>query len=179
MKKLPLTAKVALWSFVLAGITMGSALFVMTKMLERELVSVVDQRLERTAKDVFWELDHRPEGPAEKLTTITKEMMPRSLGILPIEILGPGEKVLYHSQGLKQFMLRGGPAEPHRTMIGKASYQVVTDQHRGLTVLIGYPLRGTELSLGRGKTASLVALPVAAVLSLLCGYSIAGAALKP
>ena len=179
MKTLPLTAKVALWSFLLAGLTLGSAVFVMTNVLERELVSIVDQRLERVVKDVMWELDHRPDGPAERLTTVTKEMMPRSLGTLPVEILGPEKNVLYRSQGLKQFTLRGGPDTPHRTMIGKASYEVITDQRRGMTVLIAYPLGPTKLSLERVKTASLVALPVAALLSLFGGYWVAGRALRP
>ena len=179
MKKLPLTAKVALWSFLLAAITMGSALIVMTKVLERELVSIVEQRLERIAKDVFWELEHRAEGPAEKLTKVTKEMMPRSLSTLPIEILGAEGEVLYRSQGLKDRTLRGGSEAPHQMMLGKAAYQVVTHEQRGLTVLIGYPLRPTELALARVKTASLVALPVAALLSLLGGYWVAGRALRP
>jgi signal transduction histidine kinase len=179
MKKLPLTAKVALWSFVLAGITMGSALFVMTNVLERELVSIVEQRLERIAKDVLWELDHRAEGPAEKLTKITKEMLPRSVGGLPIEIFGADEKLLYRSPVMKQSTLRGGPDAPHQVTVGKASYQVATFPQRGLTVLLGYPLGPTKLSLGRVKTASLVALPVAALLSLLGGYWVAGRALRP
>jgi len=179
MKKLPLTAKVALWSFLLTGITMGSSLFVMTRVLESELVSVVEQRLERIAKDVLWELDHRPEGPAERLTTVTKEMMPRSVGALPIEILGPGEKLLYRAPMLKERTLSGGPVAPHHAMLGKASYQIATYQQRGLTVLLGYPLAPTKLSLARVQTASLLALPVAALLSLLGGYWVAGRALRP
>ena len=179
MKTLPLTAKVALWSFALAGITMGSALFVMTNVLERELVSMVDQRLDRIARDVSWELDHRPEGPAETLTTITKEMLPRSVGTLPIEILGPGDKMLYHSQGLKERTLGGGPATPHSMLLGKATYEVTTHQQRGVTVRIAYPLGPTKLTLQRVKTASLVALPLAALLSLFGGYWVAGRALKP
>ena len=179
MRRLPLTAKVALWSFVLAGITMGSALFVMTKVLEKELISIVEQRLERIAKDVFWELEHRAEGPAEKFTAITKEMMPRSLSTLPIEIFGPGENLLYRSQALKDRTLRGGPEEPHPMMLGKAAYQIVTHEQRGLTIRIGYPLAPTKLSLERVNTASLVALPVAALLSLLGGYWVAGRALRP
>ena len=179
MKTLPLTAKVALWSFALAGITMGSALFVMTNVLERELVSMVDQRLDRIARDVSWELDHRPEGPAETLTTITKEMLPRSVGTLPIEILGPGDKMLYRSQGLKERTLGGGPATPHSMLLGKATYEVTTHQQRGVTVRIAYPLGPTKLTLQRVKTASLVALPLAALLSLFGGYWVAGRALKP
>lgn len=179
MKTLPLTAKVALWSFALAGITMGSSLFVMTKVLERELVLTVDQRLDRIARDVFWELDHQPGGPAEKLTTITKEMMPRSLGALPVEILGPGGKVIYHAQGLKDRTLAGGPETPHVMLLGKASYEVASYQQRGMTIRIGYPLNATKLALERVKTSSLVALPLAALLSLLGGYWVAGRALKP
>ncbi len=179
MKRLPLTAKVALWSFVLAAITMGSAVLVMTNVLERELVSVVDQRLDRIARDVFWELEHQPGGPPDTLTTITKEMLPRSLGTLPIEILGPGENVLYRSQGLKERTLAGGPDTPHAMLLGKAAYEVATHQQRGLTLRIGYPLGATKLSLQRVKTASLVALPVAALLSLFGGYWVAGRAMKP
>ncbi len=179
MRRLPLTAKVALWSFVLAGLTMGSALVVMTKVLDRELFAAVEQRMERIAKDVFWELDHRPEGPAGTMATISKEMLPRSLGALPIEILGPGEKILYHSQGLKDRTLAGGPETPHTMLLGKASYQVASYAQRGMTIRIAYPLSATKLSLQRVQTASLVALPLAALLSLVGGYWVAGRALKP
>ena len=179
MRRLPLTAKVALWSFLLAAIAMGSALVVMTMVLEGELVSVISQRLERTANDIFSELEHRAGGPAENLTAITREMLPRSVGALPLEIVGPGDKVLYRSPSLRQGTLRGGPATPREVMIGKLAYHVENFNEKGLTVLIGYSLKQTQLSLDRVKTASLVALPLAALLSLLGGYWVAGRALKP
>jgi signal transduction histidine kinase len=180
MKKLPLSAKVALWSCLLAALTMGVSLFVTEYVLEKELMSILEQRMERVAKDVFWELDHRPEGPLDKLTKITKEMMPRSLGALPIEIFGPDEKQLYRAPSLKERTLRGGHgSEPRKVMLGKLPYWVVSYQQRGLTLLLGSPLGQTQLSMQRVQTASLVALPVAAVLSLLGGYWLAGRALKP
>jgi len=179
MRALPLSAKVALWSLLLAAITMGTSLVLTVVVLDRELISFVEQRMERTVKDVFWELEHRPEGPADKLATVTKEMMPRSVSTLPIEIFGPEDKLLYRSQGLKDRTLRGGPTTTHHTMIGKVSYLVGTYQQGGLTVLLGFPLKQNELTLERVKIASLAALPVAAVLSLLGGYWVAGRALKP
>jgi signal transduction histidine kinase len=179
MRRLPLTAKVALWSFLLAAISMGSALLVMTKVLEGELNSVISQRLERVAKDVFLDIEHRPEGPPEQLTAITKEMLPRTVAGLLTEIVGPGDRVLYRSQSLKQQSLQSGPAAPHQVTIGKLAYHVERYQDRGLTVLLGAPLKPTQLSLSRVKTASLVALPVAALLSLIGGYWVARRALKP
>ena len=180
MKRLPLTAKVALWSFLLAGITMGTSVLVTEYVMEKELLSFVEQRMERVAKDVFWELEHRTEVPPEALTTLTKEMLPRSANSVgPIEIFGPGEKRLYRAPSLKERTLSGGPAGPHKVMFGKVSYWVVPYEQRGLTVLLAAPLKQTEVSLARVKTASLVALPVAALLSLFGGYWIAGRALKP
>lgn len=179
MKTLTLTAKVALWSFLLAAITMGSALFVMTVVLEREMSAFADQRIERHAKDVFWDLEHRPGGPAEKLTKVTKEMLPRAVTQFPIEILGPGDKVLYRSQPLKVSTLHGGPETPHEVMLGKVAYQVGTYRQGGLTVMLAVPLRKEERSLQQVKTASLVGLPIAALLSLLGGYWVADRALRP
>ena len=179
MKTLPLSAKVALWSFLLAAITMGISVLVSGYVLEKEMISVVEQRMERTAKDVFWELEHRPEGTAEKLAKVTKEMMPRSVGTLPIEIFGPGEKLLYRSSLLKERTLAAGSATPHKAMLGKAAYHVATYEQRGMTLVFGFPLRQTEDSTQRVKTATLAALPVAALLSLLGGYWVAGRALKP
>jgi signal transduction histidine kinase len=179
MKRLPLTAKVALWSFLLAGVTLGSALFVMTNVLETELLSVISQRLERTANDVFSELDHRLDSRSENPTAITREMMPRSVGALPIEIVGPGDKVLYRSPSLKQVTLHTGPKTPHEVTIGKLVFLVERFQEKGVTVLLGFSLKQTQLSLDRVKTASLVALPLAALLSLFGGYWVAGRALKP
>lgn len=179
MKKFPLTAKVALWSFLLAALTMGISVIVTTVVLDRELMSYVEARMERTVKDVFLELEHQSGGAPDKLTTVTKEMMPRSVSTFPIEIFGPGEKLLYRSQGLKERTMRGGPAEPHHAMIGKQSYQVATYQEGGLTVVFGFPLKPTELTLERVKNASLAALPVAALLSVLGGYWVARRALQP
>ncbi|MEO6739551.1 MAG: ATP-binding protein [Chthoniobacteraceae bacterium] len=176
MKNMPLSAKVALWSLLLAALTMGSALVVMSRVLEQELVAGVDQRLERIAKDVFVELDRRS---AEPPTTVTREMMPRSVGTLPVEVLGADGTLLYRSAGLKQLTLQGGPDAPRKMMLGKAAYRVIPRKQRGLTVLIGYPLRGTELSMERVRTASYVALPVAALFSLVGGYWVAGRALRP
>jgi signal transduction histidine kinase len=176
MRKLPLTAKVALWSCLLAAAAMGVSMAVTRVVLGRELSSAIEQRMERIANNVFWELEHRPEGAAEKLT---KAMMPRSLSTLPIEIFGPEDRLLYRSASLKDRTFKNEPETPHPVMIGKVPYQVATYRQHGLTVLLGYSLKPNEDTLIRVKSASLAALPVAAVLSLLGGYWIARRALKP
>lgn len=176
MTKLPLSAKVALWSFLLAVITLGTALLITSGVLERELVAGVDVKLERNLKDICTELDRRSLDPT---ATITKETMPRSIGTLHTEIFGPGGAVLYRSAGLKQFTLQGGGDTPRTMMVGKSSTRVATAQHRGMTVLTGYPLKGTDQAMERVRTASVVAFPVAALLSLIGGYWVASRAMRP
>ncbi len=176
MSKLPLSAKVALWSFMLAVITLGIAILITSQILEQELMSIVDQRLERLTKDIFTELERRSIAPG---TEITKEMMPRSAGVLPIEIFAEDGQMLYRAAPLKQLTLKGGATAPHNTFLGKLSYRVVTARKHGLTVFVAFPLRGNEQALQRVRTASLVALPVSALLSLVGGYWVAGRALRP
>ncbi|MEO6785891.1 MAG: ATP-binding protein [Chthoniobacteraceae bacterium] len=179
MRSLPLSAKVALWSFALAMATMGGAHCVTSFMLRQELMSVLTQRLERVARDVLATLEHLPESASGSAPAITKEMMPKSVSSLPIEITGPDGAVLYHAQSLKNKTLGGGPATPHEALIGKFTYHVETYEQRGLTLRIGTPLSSIETSLQRLRNASLVALPFVAILSLFGGYWISGRALKP
>jgi signal transduction histidine kinase len=179
MRSLPLSAKVALWSFALALATMGGALYLTTIMLRQELMSAMLQRTERVAKDVLSVLEHLPQNPPGSSPAITKEMMPRSAAALPIEIVGPNGEVLFRSQPLKNKTLGGGPPTPHEVLVGKLSYHVETFEQRGFTLRLGMPLWPIETSLQRLRNASLVALPFVALLSLFGGYWISGRALRP
>lgn len=180
MKRLPLSLKVALWSFLVAGLAIGSAMLVTTLVLERELMAPIKERLGQRATEIFWNLDHYAGGPAETLPTITKEMMPRTVANMQMEILGAGGELLYRSANLKnKLTLMGGPETPHEVLLFKLPYHVETFHHGALTLLIGQPLTPTYLILKHVKTAGLYALPIAGVLSLLGGYWVASRAMKP
>jgi len=180
MKRLPLSLKVALWSFLVAGLTMGGAMLVMTFVLERELMSPIEDRLSQRAAEIFWSLEHYAGGPAENLKEITKDMLPRSTASMNIEIVGAGGELLYRSANLKnKLTLKGGPATPHVIHLFRQPYLVETFHQGALTLYLGFPLSATYLTLQRVKTSGLYALPFAAVLSLLGGYWVARRALNP
>ena len=179
MKRLPLSFKVALWSFLVAGLTMGSAMLVTTYVLERELMAPLKERLGQRATEIFWSLEHYAGGPAESLPKITKDMLPRSVGGLPVEILGPGGELLYRSPNLKERTMQSDSQKPRVVKFGKTSDYVETFHHGTLTLFIGVPLTNVHKSLEKVKAAGLWALPVAGVLSLLGGYWVARRALKP
>ncbi len=175
MMRLPLSAKIALWSFVLAIMTMGIGYFVTAYVLKQEIMSVIEQRAERISKDILVALEHLPASP----TAITKDVLPKSASGVPVEITSATGEVLFRSPPLKNKSLGDGPAAPHETMIGKLSFYVETHEQRGLKLRLALPLAQVDTSLRRLKVASLVALPFVAILSLLGGYWVAGRALRP
>ena len=172
---MPLSAKVALWSFVLALMTMGIGYFVTAYVLRQEIMSVIEQRAERISKDILVAIEHLPVGT----TAITKDMLPKSASGVPVEITSAKGEVLFRSQPLKNKTLADGPRTPHETMIGKLSFYVETHEQRGLTLRLALVLTQVDTSLRRLKVASLAALPLVAILSLLGGYWVAGRALRP
>lgn len=175
MRTLPLSAKIALWSFVLAIMTMGIGFYITAYVLRQEMVSVVQQRAERVSRDILTILDRLPASQS----AITKEMLPRSATGVFLEITAADGEMLYRTATLKNKTLGEGPATPHDTMIGKVSYYVETHEQRGLKLRFALPLTQVEASVRRLKMASLVSLPIVAILSLLGGYWVAGRALKP
>ena len=175
MRKLPLSAKIALWSFLLAIMTMGIGYFVTAYVLRQEIMSVIEQRAERISKDILVAIEHLPASPS----AITKDMLPKSASGVPVEITSSKGEILFRSQPLKNKTLADGPRTPHETMIGKLSYRVETHEQRGLTVRLALVLTQVDTSLRRLKIASLAALPFVAILSLLGGYWVAGRALRP
>ena len=175
MRKLPLSAKIALWSFLLAIMTMGIGYFVTAYVLRQEIMSVIEQRAERISKDILVALEHLPASPS----AITKDMLPKSASGVPVEITSAKGEVLFRSQPLKNKTLADGPRTPHETMIGKLSFYVETHEQRGLTLRLALVLTQVDTSLRRLKVASLAALPLVAILSLLGGYWVAGRALRP
>ena len=175
MMRLPLSAKIALWSFVLAIMTMGIGFYITAYVLRQEIVSVVQQRAERISKEILGALEHLPANPP----AITKDMLPKSASGLPVEIMSADGKTLYRTPALKNKTLTDGPATPHEMMIGKLSYYVETHEQRGLKLRFALPLTQVDTSLRRLKVASLAALPFVAILSLFGGYWISGRALRP
>lgn len=180
MKALPLSAKVALWSFVIAAITMGSAILVTTLVLERELMIPVNERLSKGAADTFSALSHYVGTTGADLPPITPEMLPRSVSGIYTEILGVDGKPLYRSPNMRsKLTMIGGPDEPHIIHFSKQPFYVRPFHQGNLTLLISLPLASTYKTLERVKTACLYALPVAGLLSVIGGYWLAGRALKP
>jgi len=187
MKSLPVSAKVALWSALLAGLTMGSALLVMTLFLKKELFSNIGQRMDRTSKEIFWYLDNHPNGPVEKMSVVTDDMIPPSAANDYIEIIGPKGEVIYRSEALRERTLRGGPLEPHELALKQRPYWVKislpywveTFHHKRFTLFLAYPLKSTYATLDYVRTASLLAMAVVILLSLLGGFWVANRALKP
>ena len=178
--RMPLSLKVALWSFLVAGLAIGSALLVTTWVLKRELTTPIHDRLSKVAADIFWNLDHVAGGTADGLVTITKDMMPRSAGSTHMEIFGAQGELLYRSPSMKdRFTLAGGPDTPHVTHFFRLPFRVETFRHGSMKLLISHPLTVTYKTLERVKTAGLWALPVAGVLSLLGGYWVASRAMSP
>jgi signal transduction histidine kinase len=182
MKRLPLSAKVALWSFLVAAIAMGSALVGVTVILEQELIATIDQQKQRLATDIFKSLDEQAalsDRSAENLDSITREMLPRGASLAWIEILGPGNSPLYRASNLKGATLVSENEKPHELLLRKQPMRILTFHHKGLTLLVGAPLSNTAKMLDRVKNASLLAVPVAALLSLAGGYWVASRALRP
>jgi signal transduction histidine kinase len=182
MKKLPLSAKVALWSFLIAAIAMGSALVGVSVFLRQELVETSDVQKSRLANEIFRTLDEHAalsDRTVDDLQSITKEMLPRTVGGNLIEIFGSGKELLFRSPGLRTATLLSEDETPHDLMIRKQPLRVLTYHHKSLTLLIGTSMTNTDKMLDQVKNASLLAVPVAALLSLLGGYWVASRALRP
>ena len=180
MKRLPLSAKVALWSFVLAGITLLSAIFVTTFALDLELMVPIEERFSKLSAEIFAVLDSERNGPAGELPPITPAMLPRGAAISHVEILGVNGESLYRSPTLKNNLtLAGGPDKPHIAQIYKQPFYIRPFHKGSLTLLLAHPLAANYKTLARVKTAGLYALPFAGLLSLMGGYWLAGRALKP
>ena len=180
MTKLPLSAKVALWSFLIAAITMTSAILVTTFALDRELMTPIEERFSKLAAGIFAALDNERKQRAGELPLITPEMLPRGATISHVEILGANGESLYRSPTMKnKLTLAGGPDEPTIIYLFKQPYYVRPFHHENLTVLLAHPLTANYNTLARVKTAGLYALPVAGILSLIGGYWLAGRALNP
>jgi signal transduction histidine kinase len=180
MSRLPLSAKVALWSFVLAAITLGTAVFVTTIALERELMVPIEERFERLSSEIFSSLHALRSAPDGKFPTLTPEMLPRGASTSHIEILDANGAVLYRSPTMKdRLTLKGGQDEPHIAQLFKQPYYIRPFHDGGVTLLLAHPLAANYNTLARVKTAGLYALPVAGLLSVIGGYWLAGRALKP
>ncbi len=180
MTKLPLSAKVALWSFVLAGITLLSAIFVTTFALERELMVPIEERFAKLSADIFAALDSERRRPDGDLPPITPAMLPRGASISHVEILGANGESLYRSPTLKNNLtLAGSPDKPAIVDLYKQPFYVRPFHNGRLTLLLAHPLAANYKTLERVKTAGLYALPIAGLLSVIGGYWLAGRALKP
>jgi signal transduction histidine kinase len=179
MKALPIHGKVALWSALLVGLAMGASLVGMHWFLRYELISSVDQRMERAASEIAWSIRRQPVGPGEKITAITVDILPPSAENHFLEITGPTNEVLYRSESLKGRPLTDGRSEAHDVLIDTQPYRVETFHRETLTVVLAHPLLQTLTTLGHVKTSAFFAVGVAILLGLGGGYWVANLALNP
>ena len=182
MKRLPLSFKVALWSFLMASLAMGGALFGANFVLRHELVSGIDATKIRLANEIFQALEQKAalvDRTVDTLSPLTRDMLPKSVGNNLIEIYGPGDELLYRAPALKTASLLSNDESPHDTTIRKQVFRVLTFQHKSLKLLIASPMETTLRTLARVNDASIVVVPVVALLSLFGGYWVASRALGP
>jgi signal transduction histidine kinase len=178
MIRLPITAKVALWSFLVAAFVMGGALVGVTLLLQNELVSTMDESAGRVAADAFKFLDKRTAGADGEFPPLSREALPPSIGGRCTEIFGPDGALLYRSANLAGQPMPGGD-EPREFIIRKQPVRSLTFRQKGYTLRIGTFMTSTKRMIGRVKDASLLAVPVGALLSLVGGYWVASRAMRP
>jgi signal transduction histidine kinase len=179
MKRLAIHAKVALWSALLAGLAMGTAMVGMFWFLRYELLSSVERRMERAATEIFWGLDRHPNGPADGSSMVTEDMIPPSAESRFVEISGPNGELLYRSKSLKAGMLEGGSSRAREVWIESAPYRVETFRYANLTLILAQPLKSTYATLDRVKLSGLLALGLVTIFGLGGGWWVASFALKP
>jgi signal transduction histidine kinase len=179
MIRLPITAKVAFWSFAVAALAVGSALVGVTFFVEHELVTIIDERMSRVARDIFRVVKKQTGADRGAVPVITREILQPVAGGTYVEIFGPDDALLYRSPSLKDATLAGGARAPHGIVIRKQPVRVLTFHEDGFTVLLGPLMKNTVQTLARVRDASILAVPVAAVLGLVGGYWVAFRAMRP
>jgi signal transduction histidine kinase len=178
MIHLRLRAKIALWSVLAASLALAAGLGGIHLFLRVELMEMVDQRMDREARELLWDLDHQLGGPVENRETITEDLFSPALSSRLMEIYGRGGKLMFRSPNLRQ-SLAGPDLEAHNVRIHDRPYRVGTYYHKFLTLRIASPLRNYNEILNRVVWAIVVVLPGVALFSVLGGFLVAYRAVRP
>jgi signal transduction histidine kinase len=179
MRPLPLRTKVAFWSALVATLSMGAALAGIRYFLSNELLNDIDDRLEREANQILWALDRPPNGPIEKHTEITEDMLPPYAPNRIIEFHDPANKLPYKSPKLKDRSLAAQPVKLHEIEHDGQHYRVITRNHKFFTLRLGTPLTSFYNTLRKVNWAILLALPAVCLFSLGGGVWVAARAMRP
>lgn len=178
----PLRVKVALACALVAGGTIAVAFAGMYIFLRAEMLDVVDQRLDRAAREVFWEVDRVALRSNEGTITVTADMLPDSVSNALIEIFDADRRLAFRSPNLKELSLDG--LAPAATKFGdfkmnERNYRLVHHSNARLKVVMAFHLGTYDATMRRLLLAALVALPTVVLLSLAGGIWVGRRALAP
>ncbi len=179
---LPLRARVALASALVAGGTIALTFVGIYFFLRAELSEIVRKRVEREGSELLAELDRRAPRREDSVPIITPEIMSALLPGRMVEIFDFGGRPAYRSELLKEHSLDaiaptvGGTKE---AVIAGRNYCIGHFSNSQMKLLFAFPLMGHETMMNRIFWAAIIALPCVVLLSLAGGIWAAKRALKP
>lgn len=178
----PLRAKVALACALVAGGTIAVAFVGIYFFLRAEMMDVVNQRLDRTARETLSEVDRLALRPNDGTLTVTANMLPDSLGNALVEIFDAEGRLAFRTPNLQETSLDA--FAPAATKFGdftlnERNFRLGHYSNARLKVIIAFPLGYYDNTMRRLFWASLVALPSVVLLSLAGGIWVSRRALSP
>ncbi len=179
MKALPLRAKVAFWSALVAMLAMCAALVGIHFFVRAALLEDIDAALGRDANQILWFLDRPPDGPIENRTEILEETLPPLAVERLVQFHSSDNRLSYLSPQLKGRSLARDSAEPHEIELDGKPFRIVTRYHKFLTLRLGISLSTYYSTLERVNWAIFLALPVVCLISLGGGVWVAARAMRP
>jgi signal transduction histidine kinase len=179
MIHLPLRAKIALWSALAAVLALAAALVGIHFFLRVELLELIDLRMEREQRELFWDLDRLDGGPLENRIEITEDHMPPSMGSRLIELLDKEGKPRFRSQNLGTATLVADATEPRNVVVNGEEFRAGTYYHKFHTLNLGYPLQNYHATLQRVTWAIILVVPGVTLAAILGGCWVAARALRP
>jgi len=181
-RHMPLRAKVALASAMVAGVTIALAFAGIFIFLRAELLDIVRQRMEREGREILADLDRAALRAADGTLTITSDMLPDSPSNRMIEIFDSEGRAAYRSTSLGDHSLDPIAPAANRykdAAIAGRNYRIGHFSNSRMKVLLAFPLSSHEATMNRILWAALIALPSVVLLSLAGGIWVARRALKP
>ena len=178
----PLRSKVALACALVAGGTIAVAFAGIYIFLRAEMLDVVNQRLDRAAREVLWEMDHIALRPNDGTLLITADMLPASVGNGLLEIFDAAGRLAFRSPNLKDFSLDAvAPVATKygHTQIAERNYRLAHYSTARLRLIIAFPLSTHDATMQRLLWSAIIALPAVILLSLAGGIWVSRRALAP
>jgi signal transduction histidine kinase len=178
----PLRAKVALACALVAGGTIAIAFVGMYFFLHLELLEVVQQRMDREARDLLATVDQHALLRNDGGRTVTTEMLPDPLANRVMEIYDTEGRLAYRAPQLKEQSLLA--LAPRLNEFGdirlfgrRQRIGLYANEH--LKLVLTSPLGNYESTMDRIFWAAIIALPSIVLLSLAGGIWVARSALSP